>query len=443
MFNAIAQPFGWLLMRLYEIFENYGIAVILFALIVKVILMPFQMKSKRGTMKTTRLQPELKELEKKHGANKAKYNAEVAALYKEAGVNPASGCLWGLIPFPILIALYNAIRFPLKTMMGVPAAMLQEGGAIFEKLKDVDLSAFGGATNVEIAQTRYITEHFNEFADLSDKLRPLSYNFFGLDLGQTPQWKFLWTTNWSDSAVWVPGLILFLIPILSGVVAFLSSKVSAKASPPVPEGQGGSMKMMMYMMPLVSVYFAYMVPAALGVYWTASSFFALIQDIWLTKRYTKMLDAEDAVRLEAQRVRNEEIERKRLETERKKAEGGATAANPNTSKRKKQVSEKQEKIERSSEWEKRNAPPAEADPSREGTRRFARGRAYNPDRFGENGEPVSDAEQADEDYENEVEAPVDELIESADDNAVEPENDEYAEDEYEDEDEYESEQDGD
>jgi YidC/Oxa1 family membrane protein insertase len=129
MLNAIAKPFGVLLMWLYEFFGNYGLAVIVFALLVKLILLPFQMKSKRGMMQTSRLQPRLKELEKKHGANKTKYNEEVAKLYKEEKVSPMSGCIWSLIPFPILIALYQAIRYPLTIMMGVPSDLLSEGGA--------------------------------------------------------------------------------------------------------------------------------------------------------------------------------------------------------------------------------------------------------------------------------------------------------------------------
>ena len=129
MFDFITKPFGWLLMFLYELVNNYGLAVILFALVVKVVLLPFQMKSKRSMMRTSRLQPKLKELEKKHGANKQKYNEEVAKLYKEEGVNPMSGCLWSLIPFPIIIALFSAIRNPLTIMMGVPKALLDRRAA--------------------------------------------------------------------------------------------------------------------------------------------------------------------------------------------------------------------------------------------------------------------------------------------------------------------------
>ena len=112
MMAAIARPFGMLLMFLYSFVGNYGVALILFAVVVRAILLPFQMKSKRGMMKQARLQPKLAELQSRHGTNKAKINEEMAKLYKEEGVNPASGCLWGLLPFPIMIALFLVIREP-------------------------------------------------------------------------------------------------------------------------------------------------------------------------------------------------------------------------------------------------------------------------------------------------------------------------------------------
>jgi len=117
MLSAIAKPFGVLLMWLYEVTKNYGVAIILFGLIVKLILLPFQVKSKKSMMRSNRLQPQLKELEKQYGHDQQKYQLEVQKLYKENNVNPFSGCLWSLIPFPILLALYQAIRYPLTIMM--------------------------------------------------------------------------------------------------------------------------------------------------------------------------------------------------------------------------------------------------------------------------------------------------------------------------------------
>ena len=113
--------FGAVLLFFYNICNSYGGAILLFGLLVKLIMLPFQMKSKHSMMRTTMLTPRVKELEKRYATNKQKYQEEVAKLYKEAKINPMSGCLWSLIPFPILIALYSVIRQPLTKMMGLGA----------------------------------------------------------------------------------------------------------------------------------------------------------------------------------------------------------------------------------------------------------------------------------------------------------------------------------
>ena len=108
-----------------------------------------------------------------------------------------------------------------------------------------------------------------------------------------------------------------------------------------------------------------------------------MQDVWLTKVYTKKIEAEEAVKNAEREKKEAEIEAKRLETERRKAEG-LVDRNPNTAKRKKQKSGKQEQLEKANEWQKKKAPAdekAEYEPSRVGNRRYARGRAYDPDRY--------------------------------------------------------------
>ena len=400
MFDAIAKPFGMLLMWLYEIFKNYGVSVIFFAIIVKLIMLPFQMKSKRSMIRSARLQPKIKELEKKHSANKQQYQAEVAKLYKEEGVNPASGCIWSLLPFPILIALYRAIVAPMTIMMGVAAEKLAEGGTILTKLAEMNFSTTVAKTYEQISQTQFISQNFDKFSSLDANLRQIDYSFLKMDLGAVPQWNFLWTTTWSDVSVWLPGLLLFLIPILSGVLTFVSAKITSRMTPK-PEGQQGSMQMMNYLMPLFSVYIAFIMPAALGVYWAAGSVLAIGQDLILNKIYTKKIDAEDAVRNEQRRIKEAELERKSLETEKKRLENN-TEVNPNTSKRKQQRSEKQEQIEKAVDWERQRSDYVEeVNPSRVGDRKNARGRAYDPDRFlvSNNASDASDLEDEDEVYE--------------------------------------------
>ena len=394
MFNAIAKPFGLLMMWLYENFQNYGLSVIVFALIVKLILLPFQMRAKRSTMRMTRLQPRIKELEKKHAANKRKFNEEVQKLYREENVKPMAGCLWNLIPFPILIALYQAIRFPLTIMMGVPSELLTKAtdtapaGAIQAMLDKLGFSTNMNAAYEQIAQTQFISraENWPFFANLSEKLRQIDYSFLGLDLGMKPQLKVLWQGDWSDPDT-KKLLLLLIIPILAAGLTLLQSKVSMKLtnSGDANDPQQKSAQSMMYMMPLMTLYFAFIMPAALGVYWIAGSVFAIIQEMLLNKRYQKIFEKEDAEYNERQRLKAEELEAKRKETERLKAEN-ATTRNQNTSKKKIQITEREEQREKAREWErKQSASEDDDDPTRIGQRRYARGRAYDPNRYADNG----------------------------------------------------------
>ena len=114
MWAIITKPFAWLMVKLYELTGNYGVAVILFALVVNLILSPFMAKSKKSMMRQTRIQPQLQELQRRHEGNPQKLNQEMQKLYREEGIHPMSGCLWSLIPFPILIALYAVIRHRLS-----------------------------------------------------------------------------------------------------------------------------------------------------------------------------------------------------------------------------------------------------------------------------------------------------------------------------------------
>ena len=382
--DFIAKPFGWLLMFLYELTKNYGVAVFLFALAVKVVLLYFSAKSKKSIMRSTRFTPYLKELEAKYEGNKQKYQEEVARLYKEEHINPMGGCLWSLLPFPILLALYRAIRFPITIMMGVPAEAYEK---IKELLSTLGFELAGGARSsayAQIFESQFITQNFDKFAGISEKLRQLDYSFLGMNLGEQPNFRF-WTFGQDGAAVW-PQLGLFLIPVVSAALSYLQSKISQDQTPQTNE-QAGSTKTMMLLMPLMSLWIGFVMPGALGLYWCAGSILQIIQDLVLGKIFNKQLDAEDAERNARLKARAEELERKRAETERLRAEG-ATTVNPNTSRRKMQKGEKQRAEQRAAEWQAANNPgkkkKEDDNPSRVGDRMYARGRAYVPDRFDPN-----------------------------------------------------------
>lgn len=389
MLNAIAKPFGMLLMWLYEFTSNYGVAVILFALIVKLILMPFQMKSKKSMMRTSLLQERMKEIEKKHGANKQKYNEEVQKLYQEEGINPMSGCIWSLIPFPILIALYQAIRYPLTTMMGVSKDLIAEGGAIAAKLAETGFSSTMSAAYVQIEQSQWITRHWDAFEGITDKLQQLDYSFLGLDLGMQPKLSVLWDAEtygaWGSERIAIAALLL--IPVLAAVLTWLQSKISAQ-KPQVADGEedptAKTMGTMNIIMPLITLYFAYIMPAALGVYWIASSAFAILQDIFINKIYGKKLQAEYEAK-NAERIKKKaELDAKRAEAEKRRAENITAEKNTNTSKKKSSRANREQQREKALEYERKKSGEEPAyEPSRVGDRKYARGRAYDPDRYTE------------------------------------------------------------
>lgn len=391
MWVAITKPFAWLMVKFYELTGNYGVSIMLFALLVNLILTPFMAKSKKSMMRSTRLQPEMLELQKRHEGNPQKLNMEMQKLYKEAGVNPMSGCLWSLIPFPILIALYSVIRQPLTRMMFVAQDFVT---ALTEYFSGAGLLTGIRPGYEEIALAKLSHIHWDEIsAALADKWDPnmlnVDFSFLGMNLGDQPQWNFLWKTDWSDSSIWLPALGLFLIPFVSAFLSWLSMKISNMATPQADNQAQNSMAGMQLMMPLMSVWICFVMPGAMGIYWIANSIFGMARDFILTKIYQKQLDKEDEARRAARSAREMELEAKRLETERLRAEG-KTEKNTNTSKKKIQANEKQrneerkaaaEKAERAEKRERLGIKEEEKPASQVGNRRYARGRAYVPDRF--------------------------------------------------------------
>ena len=395
MWKTITKPFAWLMIWLYNLTGSYGWAIILFALAVNLVLAPFMAKSKKSMMRSTRLQPKIQELQRRHEGNQQKLNAEMQKLYREEGVNPMSGCLWSLIPFPILIALYSVIRMPMTRMMFVADDFVTTLQNFFVE-KGLYTIPERADAYAEIKLTKLAHENWNLVqSGLAGKIDPhfldIDFSFLGLNLGDQPRWNFFAKTDWSDVHVWLPALGLFLIPFISALLSWLSMKISTATNPQMAQDSqaAATTKSMNMMMPLMSVWICFIMPAAMGIYWIANSVFGIARDYILTKVFKKQLDIEDAERKAARDAREWEIERQHEETERLRAEG-KTEKNVNTSKKKIQANEKQksderkaalERAERAERRERLGVKEAEKPASQVGNRRYARGRAYVPDRF--------------------------------------------------------------
>ena len=130
MFSTIGYiiciPFAWLVRLFYNLTGSYGLAIILFTLMVKLIMLPFQMKSKKSMMRMTRMNGKMQEIQNKYANNQMKMNEEMQKLYADEGVNPMSGCLWSFLPFPVLLALYSIIRQPITHFMMLSQDVVQK-----------------------------------------------------------------------------------------------------------------------------------------------------------------------------------------------------------------------------------------------------------------------------------------------------------------------------
>ena len=375
----ICIPFAWLLRVFYNLTGSYGVAIILFTLAIKVILLPFQIKSKKSMIRMNRLSGKVQEIQKKYANNQAKMNEEMQKLYTEEGINPMSGCLWSFLPLPILIALYSIIRQPITRFMMLKQDVL-EGLLTSVKAAGIDMSTIvqmkdgvavvkDGVTQLtpygEINLVNIVNSKLPELAETLDGWINVNYEFIGLNLTTNP-WDVVKTFSFSWAVI---GLIL--IPILAGGFQLLMSWYTMKTNP--NQGTAGnSMKSMMYMMPLMSVYIAFIMPAALGIYWIAQSIFSLIQEVFMTRFLNKKMQEEEDARYEAR-----EADRKRRQEE----------ARVLQEQRKQQVEQKQSLKEKREAAQKAKAAKAAkagtstTEAGRVGDRPYARGRAYKADRY--------------------------------------------------------------
>lgn len=377
----ICVPFAWLVRLFYNLTNSYGVALILFTLVIKLIMLPFQMKSKKSMMRMSRVSGQMQELQKRYAKNQAKLQEEMQKLYEEEGVNPMSGCLWSLIPFPILIALYSIIRHPITHFMMLSKDVLQtvvqsaaDAGVNLTNIVMMDkatgapalkdglyqMAAYGQINLVKAVQEMGLSTPEGWF--------DMNYNFLGLDLTATP-WEYVksFTFTWA-----VIGVIL--IPILAGLSQFVFSKLTMKTQPQADAAGGASMKSMMYMMPLMSVYIAFIMPAALGVYWIAQSVFSLIQEAILNKTFSAKLSEEEEARFQARQAdRQRRMEEARVQEQQRKQE----------EQKKKTLREKQQAAQAAKAVKAAKAATSTTEAGRVGDRPYARGRAYKADRYDE------------------------------------------------------------
>ena len=315
MMSAIMTALGWILTFLYSIVNNYGLAIILFTILIKLILFPIDIKQKRSMAKTQKIQPLLNEVQKKYANDKDKLNQETMKLYQKYGISPMSGCLPMLIQLPIIFALFYVVKKPIIYMLGVDFdetwrialaynewfRALDPNSAAFTSLPETlrkagELTVTGNNTfglyEIQVAEViaKYpqilenpvITNHWKDGLDV------IRFNFLGMNLAQEPSFSAIIGLL---SGVVPPfsTMMLWLIPAASGASAFASSRIMnpqpkvdknvilAENEKPQEKAGANTMSSMTKIMPIFSVVFAFTLPAGVGLYWTISNIIQIVQ----------------------------------------------------------------------------------------------------------------------------------------------------------------------
>ena len=356
----ICVPFAWLTRLFYTWTGSYGVALILFTLIVKLVLLPFQLKSKKSMLRMGRMNSKVQEIQKKYANNKERQQQEIADLYAREGVNPMSGCLWSFLPFPILIALYYIIRTPLRYFMSLSNEVIAKITELAVSLGYVSGASGQASAYDQIYLAKFIHEHWAEFAGKFDGLIDLNYSFLHIDLANRPSDLF---SQFPGGGWPVWGAIL--LPIISAGIQFAMSFITMRTNGSAPNG---STKTMMYMMPLMTLWMGYILPSALCIYWIANSAFSLIQEVTLNEYFNKILDREETEKEKAAREKRyaKYQRQKELMAQQQLANGGKKPQN-------------QQGKKKPSGDKKYSAGSNEN--GRVGQRPYARGRAYDKSHY--------------------------------------------------------------
>ena len=399
--DLITIPFGYLLGWLYQLTSNYGLALILFALLVKLVLMPASAKGKKSTMKMSRLTPQMNLIREKYANDQQKMNMAIQELYKKEGVSMTGGCLWSLLPLLVLLPLYAVVRQPIIYMLH---ESLETTSAIMNTIKEAmpDLVNSGNLYYEQMLAAPLLPQFAEELKGIVSNpqtLEGLNFQFLGIDLAKIPNIA-IW--NW-DNFGWANWGLL-LMPVLSVASQFVSMFVMQKMNNSLVTNEKGiqdqeaakesqmnkTNKTMMYIMPLMTLWIGFTVPAALSLYWFIQGVVTTASDAYLTAKYRKIYDAEDAERLQ------KALEAERLEMEKERLRAQKRAENPdgiteNTSKKKLQKAQQREEAAAKAAAQREYAAkrgllpeePEKEDTSLSGipSRPYCKGRAYNPNRY--------------------------------------------------------------
>lgn len=289
MFQFFANTFGYLLQLLYMVVKNYGLAIILFTVLIKLILLPLTIKQQKTMKKSSKIQDKMKVLQFKYKDDQEKMNQEMMNLYKEENMNPFSGCLTGIIQIILLLSIFYLVRSPLTFMQKIPTENIN---TYIEQLKQEEKPVSNVYPEIDLIREYELLKEKNPEDENIDKIK-IEMNFLGLDLSKIPQ------QNMSDYTV-------YIIPILYILSTFISIRLTTSMQQKQKEEKEEKVidlntgkeelkeenemdtvmqtnKMMSWMMPLMSISIALVAPLGLALYWLINNVLMILERLILNK----------------------------------------------------------------------------------------------------------------------------------------------------------------
>ena len=289
MFNFFANIFGYILEWIYLLVKNYGLAIIIFSVLVKIVMLPISIRQQKTMKKNEKMQKELKILQIKHKGNPERLNQETMELYKRENVNPFGGCFTIIIQFILLISMFYLVKSPLTYMQKIDNNVIENEIVEIKKVNGEESISKGYP---EMSVIKYLKQNND-----TENQMYINMDFLGLDLSKVPQENF---GDWK----------VFVIPVLYVISSILSIKLTTnmtnkkkeekekkeekallteenKAEMDQEEMAAQMNKSMSLMMPILSVSVSLIAPLGLALYWLINNIIMIIERLMLNKLFSK------------------------------------------------------------------------------------------------------------------------------------------------------------
>ncbi len=308
LLDPLYWVFGHIMRFLYDIFNNFGIVIIIFTIILRAIMIPLGVKQFKGTIKQQGMSKELEDIKRRYGNNKEQLQKAQQELYSKHGFSPLAGCLPSIVQLIIIWPVYRMISAPLHRIMNVPLEAIgtlgKDGTAtgLTKIVYDLGLMTEQAAKNAQMMNIPIVNALNNSVEVMSKALdqglikvnQLIDLDFLGLNLGINPTYKPAMLFG-EEMGTYLP---LLIIPILAVVTTWFSMKVTqwtapnrkqiqeekerskknpAKSAQDTPDPSAGMTKGMTWFMPLFTLWITFTMPAAMGMYWVVGNLMSMAQ----------------------------------------------------------------------------------------------------------------------------------------------------------------------